>query len=135
VLTQTEVIAIVIIWCGTGFAWSMVYIGMFLYWLVKTKHEISFNFKLIFKWIAITAPIQILVSAILFFFDESLLLLMMPAFYLATQPVAYILYRLGIIKKYELHIPLAYWAPGIIHYLYKKHQLALAIDDSRKARG
>jgi hypothetical protein len=133
--SQTTLTAIAVIWSGPGFVCSIIYIGYYYYWVFKTKHEEQHNFKLIFKWAAIMFMVVLPVTLAMYSIDESMQIavIMMPLFYFPTQLVAFALYRLKWIEKYELCIPLVYLVPGIIPYLYKKHQTAMLQYDSQKA--
>jgi hypothetical protein len=108
--------------------------GIFFHWLFKAKHTaMRYNFKLIIKWVAIFLVVQTAVALFLVFIDDALLIAMIPAYYFASQLTAFLLYGFKWIEKYELYIPLIFWGPAIVLYLYKKHQTAPLHEDPQKA--
>jgi len=101
-----------------------------------------YSFKLIFKWLIILSGLPIalvFITSLLgslgsdqsLIYKQLIVCITMPTFALCAFLIAYVLYKKGRAKKYELFLPLFYWSVAMPLVIYKKVQTDLVIEQKR----
>lgn len=113
-------------WLLSGIIASIYFVVDFYRWKRTSGHKMTYNIKLIVKWLAVIFlsqfPIAIAI-ALLPNYQLELLFMPLAAALVFIVGLAMVLFRLAM--PWELWMSIVFWAPTIVFRIYKKRASAI----------